>query len=137
MKSNSERQYEISMFYIEMILASVDKPPLSLSDLSLLLKPPFQAVVDIIHENLEILGEDADAFAETLSFETCFRILEMNGIGHVLLDLLLVSKYLAGEAAVANSMSGIIDVLDREYRIQRISAAYLGGLIYMMMLDID
>jgi hypothetical protein len=136
LKSNEEMQYDASMALIETRLSRANRSTLSQLELSWILKPPFETVVSIIHKNHEALGEEADEFTETLCFETCFKILEMKGISDVLLDLLLVSKYIAGEAAVAYSMSGVVDVLDKEHRIQRIAAAYLGGLIYVMMLDL-
>jgi hypothetical protein len=107
----------------------------SSSELSEILKPVFEAVVGIIHENLDALGDDADEFTDTLCYEACFRILESVNLGHALLDLLLVSRYIAGEAAVVYSMSGVVDVLDEEHQIKRIAAAFLGGLLYLLMLN--
>jgi hypothetical protein len=52
-----------------------------------------------------------------------------------LLDLLLASRFIAGEAAVAYSMSGVVDVLDKEHQIRRIASAFLGGLTYLLMLE--
>ncbi|MCK5265402.1 MAG: hypothetical protein KAR03_07325 [Candidatus Thorarchaeota archaeon] len=102
-------------------------------ELSSILKPVFEAVVGIIHENQTALGDDADEFADALCFETGFKILEYADLASALMDLLLVSKYIAGEAAVAYSMSGVVDVLDKEHQITRIAAAFLGGLVYLLL----
>ncbi|MHA1904857.1 MAG: hypothetical protein ACW968_14070 [Candidatus Thorarchaeota archaeon] len=136
MTSNFENQYRDGLTFLERELRTRMSDINSSSELSVILKPVFEAVVGIIHENLDALGDDADEFTETLCYETCFKILECVNLEHELLDLLQVSRYIAGESAVAYSMSGVVDVLDEEHQIKRIAAAFLGGLLYLLMLHV-
>lgn len=133
MTSNFEKQYQNSLAYIERELKKKQFQNLVYYELASILKPVFEAVVGIIHENQSALGDDADEFAEALCFETGFTILEYAEMASNLLDLLLVSKYIAGEAAVAYSISGVVDVLDKEHQITRIAAAFLSGLVYLLL----
>lgn len=133
MISNTEEIYQESLALLEMRLKYRIQYVRSASEFSDLLKSTFEAAVNIITTNYETLGDDADEFAETLCIETSFRILDSIGMGSLLLELLLVSRYIAGEAAVFYSMSGIVDVLDEENRIIRIAAAFMGGLIYLLL----
>ncbi len=133
MISDSEKKYQDSLAWLEVGLRTRIQLAKSVSKISKLLKHTFEAVVNMIQVNYETLGDDADEFAETLCIETSFRILDSIGMGHLLLDLLLVSKYIAGEAAVSYSISGIVDVLDKENRVIRIAAAFMGGLIYLIL----
>jgi hypothetical protein len=128
-----EKQYQNSLAYIERELKRKQFQNLVYYELSSILKPVFDAIVGIIHENHTALGDDADEFAEALCFETGFMILEYAGMASSLMDLLMVSKYIAGEAAVAYSVSGVVDVLDKEHQITRIAAAFLGGLVYLLL----
>ncbi len=133
MTQNFEKQYQNSLVYIERELKRKQFQNMVYYELSSLLKPVFEAVVGIIHENQTALGDDADEFAEALCFETGFMILEYVDMASALMDLLLVSKYIAGEAAVSYSVSGVVDVLDKEHQITRIAAAFLGGLVYLLL----
>ena len=135
MTSNFKKQYIDGLLFLKRELKTRMSVIYSPSELSKMLKPIFEAIVGIIHRNLGALGDDADEFTETLCYETSFKILECVNLEHVLLDLLLVSRYIAGEAAVAYSMSGVVDVLDEEHQIKRIAAAFLGGLLYLLMLN--
>lgn len=136
MTSDFERQYQDNLASLERGAKIRMRTVGSLSGVSKILRPVFEAVVGVIHESRDVLGDDADEFAEALCLETCFRILESMDMEHVLLDLLLVSRYIAGEAAVAYSMSGVADLLNQEHRIKRIAAAFLGGLSYLLMLNL-
>jgi len=131
--SKFEKQYQKSLAHIERELKGKQFRNMVYYELSSILKPVFEAVVGIIHENQTALGNDADEFADALCFETGFKILEYADLASALMDLLLVSKYIAGEAAVAYSMSGVVDVLDKEHQITRIAAAFLGGLVYLLL----
>ena len=133
MKQNFEKLYQNSLAHIERELKRTYFQNMVYYELSSLLKPAFEAVVGIIHENQTALGDDADEFAESLCFETGFMILEYADMASALMDLLLVSKYIAGEAAVSYSVSGVVDVLDKEHQITRIAAAFLGGLVYLLL----
>ncbi|MHA1959893.1 MAG: hypothetical protein ACW99U_06660 [Candidatus Thorarchaeota archaeon] len=135
MTSDLEERYESSVAAAERELGTGKKRRKSLSRISKTLMPVFDAIISIIHENRSALGDDADEFAEALCLETGFRILECSGMAYALLDLLLASRFIAGEAAVAYSMSGVVDVLDKEHQIRRIASAFLGGLTYLLMLE--
>lgn len=133
MTQNFEKQYQNRLAYIERELKRKQFQNMVYYEISSLLKPVFDAVVGIIHKNQTALGNDADEFAEALCFETGFMILEYAEMPSALMDLLLVSKYIAGEAAVAYSVSGVVDVLDKEHQITRIAAAFLAGLVYLLL----
>ena len=68
-----------------------------------------------------------------MRFETCFQILTFMGGGEFLLDLPWVSRYIAEESVNAYSMMGIFDTLTEEHRVERIAAAYMGGLVYLIL----
>ncbi len=133
MTSDFEKQYKNSLAYIERELKGKQFQNMIYFEMSSILKPVFEAIIGIIHENQTALGDDADEFAEALCFETGFTILEYANMVSSLMDLLMVSKYIAGEAAVAYSVSGVVDVLDKEHQITRIAAAFLGGLVYLLL----
>ena len=60
-------------------------------------------------------------------------ILESARLEHLILDIPLVTRYIAGEAAVAYSLRGIVDALDVEHKIRRIARAYHAGLTYLIL----
>lgn len=97
-----------------------------------LLKPVFVSIADIIHKNEELLHEGIDEFTEALCFETSFRILESTDKHDLLLDLPLVARFVANESSVLYSITGVVDVLDKEHRTKRIAAAHLGALFYLL-----
>ncbi|MHA1576117.1 MAG: hypothetical protein ACTSU3_02030 [Candidatus Thorarchaeota archaeon] len=97
-----------------------------------LLKPVFVSIAEIIHKNEQVLAEAISEFTEALCYETSFRILESINKHNLLLDLPLVARFVASESSVINSITGVVDVLDPEFRVQRIAAAFLGGLQFLL-----
>ncbi len=101
-----------------------------------ILRPLFQSLIHEIEIKHELLGEDLHEFAEALFFEICIRLLEDLELYQYTLDLPLVSKFIACEAAVSYSISGVVDALDEEFRTSRIGAAYLGAMLYLITYEL-
>jgi len=101
------------------------------------LRPLFRTLIQEIGVKIEQLGDDLHEFAEALFFEICIGILEELDMCEFTMDLPLVSKYIACEAAVSYSMSGVVDALDEEFRTSRIGAAYLGAMLYLIMYKLE
>jgi hypothetical protein len=97
------------------------------------LSPIFESIVQIIEKKRNDFGKDAERFGQALCFESSVAILESASLEHLILDLPLVTRYVAGEAAVAYSLRGIVDALDTEHKIKRIARAYLAGLTYLIL----
>ncbi|TXT55970.1 MAG: hypothetical protein BAJATHORv1_30354 [Candidatus Thorarchaeota archaeon] len=95
--------------------------------------PVFDAITEIINKNKDILREDTDQFTEALCFETCFRILEYLDLGHLIMDLPWVCRFIAEEAVKGYTMMGIYDVMSEEHRTERIVAAFMGGITYLVL----
>lgn len=129
----------LETLYHENIQISKDKLKDNMSltftctELSDCLRPVFDTIITTIEENQKSFGEEAEEFTEALCFQACYTILE--GIGRVdlLIDVSLISRFIAGEAAVAYSISGVVDVLDKTHRFKRIAAAFMGSLVYLLL----
>jgi hypothetical protein len=104
-------------------------------NLSNTLLPIFKSIIQTIETKRSDLGKNAERFAQALCFESAVSILESAKLEHLILDLPLITRYIAGEAAVAYSIRGIVDALDEEHKIKRIAAAYLAGLTYLILYD--
>jgi hypothetical protein len=96
-------------------------------------QPVFSAAVDIIHKNRSRLQDDTDDFMEALCFETSFRLLECLDLANLLNDLPWVSRFISEEATRAYIVRGVDDLDASRRRIERIAAAYLGGLTYLVL----
>ncbi|MFW9849586.1 MAG: hypothetical protein ACFFF4_10605 [Candidatus Thorarchaeota archaeon] len=101
--------------------------------LSKALSPIFLSIIQIIESKRQDLGIDAERFAQTLCFESSVSILESASLEHLILDLPLITRFIAGEAAVAYSIRGIVDALDEEHKVKRIAGAYLAALTYLIL----
>ncbi|MBD3407056.1 MAG: hypothetical protein GF411_13135 [Candidatus Lokiarchaeota archaeon] len=97
------------------------------------LQPVFESMTAIIKKNKDILKEDTDQFTEALCFETCFRILEYLNLGHLIMDLPWVCRFIAEEAVKGYTMMGIYDVMSEENRTERIVGAFMGGITYLVL----
>lgn len=66
-------------------------------------------------------------------FYCSIKFLDSIGMKHLLLDLLLVPRYTAGEAAVTYNVSESVDVLVNENRIRMIETAFMSGVFLLML----
>ena len=129
-----ESQYQTTMSEIKLYFAGgLSTNPFDIAEI---LRPLFQSLIHEIELKHEQFGEDLHEFAEALFFEICIRLLDDLELYQYSLDLPLVSRYIACEAAVSYSMSGVVDALDEEFRTSRIGAAYLGAMLYLITFEL-
>jgi hypothetical protein len=103
------------------------------SELAEDLRPVFDSISEIVKKNEKNLREDIFKFTDTLCFQTCFQILEYMKLGKNLIDLPWISRFIAEEAVRSSISSGELQLLGEEHRTERIIAAYLGGVSYLIL----
>ncbi len=93
----------------------------------------FDAIVGVVENHRESLGEESERFTQTLCFETAYRLLQLLNVGEAVMDIPWVSRFIAEESARTDITAGEIDHLDDEHRIKRIVSAYAGGVTYLVL----
>jgi hypothetical protein len=101
-------------------------------DLSNKLRRLFCLLIEKVEVEREVMQDRIDEFAESACYELSMRFIEDYSLLSYTSMLPLIAKFIACQSAVAYSVSGVVDALDSEYRIQRIAGAYLAALLYVI-----
>lgn len=96
------------------------------------LRPIFDSMVQIMRENKDRVGEDAEPLAEAMCFETCFKILDFLGLGQYIMDLSWVSRFIAEQCRRVQQALTSSEKVSAN-RSDRIVTAYEAGLIYLIL----
>ncbi|MHA1907808.1 MAG: hypothetical protein ACW98Y_10980 [Candidatus Thorarchaeota archaeon] len=128
---STENPYSTSLRELHDIFGQPQKRKMEFDELVSILTPIFDLIARAIESKKDVIGEDTEEFAQALCFDTCVSILDSANLGRLILDLPLVSRYIAGEAAVAYSIGGVVDALDPEHKVKRITAAFMVTLAYL------
>ena len=135
MSSRSENPYAVSLRTLKATFSQPQVQGWEFDQLVSMLTPIFNLISRAVERKRDVIGEDAEEFTQALCFDTCVSILESAKLERFILDLPLVSRYIAGEAAVAYSIGGVVDALDPEHKIKRIAAAFMVSLAYLFASD--
>jgi hypothetical protein len=95
----------------------------------------FSAASEMIELQEDFLEDNRVRFAEAIFSETSFEILDFVGLGGHAMELPWISRFIAEEAVDAYAKMGIYDVVSEENKIDRLMAAYMGGLVYLILQD--
>jgi len=101
------------------------------------LKNLFEMLLIRIEERKDTLETAIEEYTEGACYEVCMRFIEEFGIYENITHLSLLAKFIACESSVAYSISGVVDVLDSQYRTKRIVGSYIAALLYLMQIQIN
>ncbi|MFW9919690.1 MAG: hypothetical protein ACFFED_08835 [Candidatus Thorarchaeota archaeon] len=104
----------------------------SIEEISHLLRPIFDAIVLTMTNQSSLSTNEVVSFTQTLCFNASSSILDHCGMAYLILDLPLIARYIAGQAAVAYSICGVVDTLDTENKPLRIAAAFNAAVSYLL-----
>lgn len=127
-----ERKFRITLADIKNNIQERGSQKTNLPELVELVTEAFDAIAEMVVENIDVLGSDAEKFAETLCFETCQGVLGLLSLEGTIGDLLWVSRFISEESVRARPLvqnGGSADLGDK---VRRISSAFASGVVYMI-----